>query len=172
MKNLVIVDNSLYCYGYQIENGIPVIPFYEDQNDCELLELQEFLMRVSKVQDVRPFITNYFKYNLFELFHDNQTELIKKLLEAYSVKQHRNRLSNTSLKLASPPELAGTIAGFRKSEGAHQDSEAGNLVRLRRDDSVVRVSCLASQNDEVDDGATIGGKSQGDSSSEIDAEEY
>ena len=61
-----------------------MIPFYNDKDDTELIELQKFLMKISRIGDVRPFISNYFKYNLFELFHDNQTELIKRLLEAYS----------------------------------------------------------------------------------------
>jgi CTD small phosphatase-like protein 2 len=30
------VDNAVYSFGYQLDNGIPIIPFYEDKRDEEL----------------------------------------------------------------------------------------------------------------------------------------
>jgi CTD small phosphatase-like protein 2 len=34
---MVIVDNAAYSFGYQIANGIPIIPYYQDKNDTELV---------------------------------------------------------------------------------------------------------------------------------------
>lgn len=33
LKNLILVDNAPYSYIYQLENGIPILPYYsgEDQ---------------------------------------------------------------------------------------------------------------------------------------------
>lgn len=39
MEDLIIVDNAVYSFGYQLENGIPIIPFYDDKEDEELLHL-------------------------------------------------------------------------------------------------------------------------------------
>jgi len=33
LKDLVIVDNAAYSFGYQIDNGVPIIPFYDNKND-------------------------------------------------------------------------------------------------------------------------------------------
>ena len=33
LKDMVIVDNSVYSFAFQIDNGIPIIPFYKDPND-------------------------------------------------------------------------------------------------------------------------------------------
>lgn len=33
LKNIVLVDNAAYSFGFQINNGIPIIPFYDDPND-------------------------------------------------------------------------------------------------------------------------------------------
>ncbi len=39
LSDLVLVDNAVYSFGYQLENGIPIIPFYDDKEDEELLHL-------------------------------------------------------------------------------------------------------------------------------------
>ena len=39
LEDLVIVDNSVYSFSFQINNGIPIIPFYEDKEDEEMLHL-------------------------------------------------------------------------------------------------------------------------------------
>ena len=39
MDDIVIVDNAVYSFGFQLENGIPIIPFYDDKEDEELLHL-------------------------------------------------------------------------------------------------------------------------------------
>lgn len=43
LDDIVIVDNAVYSFGYQLENGIPIIPFYEDKEDEELLHLTQYL---------------------------------------------------------------------------------------------------------------------------------
>ena len=53
MKDIVIVDNSVYSFSFQIENGIPIIPFYEDKEDEELLHLIYYLNCLHQVDDVR-----------------------------------------------------------------------------------------------------------------------
>ena len=66
LKNLVIVDNATYSFGFQLHNGIPIIPFYENKNDMELLYLMEFLREMDKAPDVRIFNNEWFKYYLIE----------------------------------------------------------------------------------------------------------
>jgi TFIIF-interacting CTD phosphatase-like protein len=46
MEDLIIVDNSLYCFGFQMNRGIPIYPFYQDQYDTELCDLEQFLMEI------------------------------------------------------------------------------------------------------------------------------
>ena len=33
LANLLLVDNAAYSYFYQLENGVPIIPFYDDRQD-------------------------------------------------------------------------------------------------------------------------------------------
>ena len=55
------MDNSPHAYGYQIDNGIPIISWYDDEKDTELLKLIGFLKKISDVEDVRPIVHEHFK---------------------------------------------------------------------------------------------------------------
>lgn len=53
MKDMVLVDNASYSYGLQVENGIPILPFYEDKQDEEFRHLLPYLIRLQHYPDVR-----------------------------------------------------------------------------------------------------------------------
>lgn len=36
LNNVLIVDNLAHSFGFQIENGIPILEWYDDANDKEL----------------------------------------------------------------------------------------------------------------------------------------
>jgi CTD small phosphatase-like protein 2 len=36
MSEMVLVDNASYSFGFQIDSGIPIIPFYDSKEDSEL----------------------------------------------------------------------------------------------------------------------------------------
>ena len=50
---MVLVDNSPHAYGFQIENGVPIESWFDDDNDTELLKLVGFLRRAFAAEDVR-----------------------------------------------------------------------------------------------------------------------
>lgn len=43
LTNIILVDNAGYSFGYQIDNGIPIIPFYKNKEDVELKNLIPYL---------------------------------------------------------------------------------------------------------------------------------
>ncbi len=57
----MLVDNSPHAYGYQVDNGIPIESWYDDDSDTELLKLIGFLRRLNHVEDVRPVVREHFK---------------------------------------------------------------------------------------------------------------
>jgi len=36
LKDMAIVDNTVYSFGYQLENGSSIMPFYYNKSDTEL----------------------------------------------------------------------------------------------------------------------------------------
>lgn len=43
LKDILIVDNAVYSFGEQIDNGIPITPYKEDPGDTEFLNLIKYL---------------------------------------------------------------------------------------------------------------------------------
>lgn len=39
MSEMVLIDNAAYSYVYQLDNGVPIIPYYKGKHDFELKAL-------------------------------------------------------------------------------------------------------------------------------------
>ena len=59
LKDVIIVDNSPLSYSFNKENGIPILTWFIDQNDKELLNLIPILEFLSGVNDVREYIKDF-----------------------------------------------------------------------------------------------------------------
>lgn len=79
MSDLILVDNAAYSFGLQIENGIPIIPFYDNKNDQELRHLIPFLKFLSSVKDIREVIRQTFKLHAY-CNHDSPEAVLEKVV--------------------------------------------------------------------------------------------
>lgn len=61
LTSVVLVDNSPYAYGYQVDNGIPITSWFDCPDDTELLELAAFLRRLTDARDVRTVVRHAFR---------------------------------------------------------------------------------------------------------------
>jgi CTD small phosphatase-like protein 2 len=54
LKDMVIIDNSALSFGMNVNNGIPILPFYDNVDDEELRHLTFYLncLMESKVDDI------------------------------------------------------------------------------------------------------------------------
>lgn len=63
--SMVLVDNSTCCFGYQLSNGVPIVPFTGDKSDVELLMLTEYLEWLMEKPDVRKPNRDHFKFHMY-----------------------------------------------------------------------------------------------------------
>jgi len=53
MEDMIIIDNSVLSFAFQLENGIPILPFYDNKEDIELKFLANYLGNIYNVKDLR-----------------------------------------------------------------------------------------------------------------------
>ena len=82
MSDMIIVDNAAYSFAFQVDNGLPIIPYYENKTDEELLILSQYLKAIYQVKDVREINRKVFKLNRFLDFQD-PIELIQEVFPEY-----------------------------------------------------------------------------------------
>lgn len=65
LKDIIIIDNSVLSFAYQLENGVPIIPFFDNKKDEELHILTNYLDFIHNCEDFR--IINRKRFKLKEL---------------------------------------------------------------------------------------------------------
>lgn len=60
LSSVVIVDNSPQAFAFQLNNGIPILSWFESEHDRELYKLIPLLDTIATCADVRPILCNKF----------------------------------------------------------------------------------------------------------------
>ena len=80
LKDIVIVDNAAYSFGYQVDNGVPIISWHDDPYDRELFNLIDYLKALSKAEDIRE--VNRVTFHLASFYED--------YIEEFMTKEHKS----------------------------------------------------------------------------------
>jgi CTD small phosphatase-like protein 2 len=72
LSELVIVDNAAYSFGYQIDNGIPIISWHDDPFDKELYNLIDYMKGLVVAHDVRDVNRQTFRLRTFYTDYINE----------------------------------------------------------------------------------------------------
>jgi CTD small phosphatase-like protein 2 len=76
LNNVILVDNAAYSFGFQIENGIPILPFYDNYNDKELKILTEYLKSLADSKNIREHNAKTFKLRSLQEYDTPEDGLV------------------------------------------------------------------------------------------------
>ena len=66
LKNIILVDNSIYSFSNQLNNGILINSFYYDKNDVDLFNVMNYLKYyIYNANDVREVNKQFFNFEQF-----------------------------------------------------------------------------------------------------------
>jgi TFIIF-interacting CTD phosphatase-like protein len=65
IEDLIMIDNLIYSYALNLENGVLIKPYFDGQDDRELQYIADVLDKLQNYEDVRTFIQNNFRLNSF-----------------------------------------------------------------------------------------------------------
>lgn len=60
LSKTIFIDNSPQAFAYQVENSIPIVSWYSDEDDNELDKLIRILEEIRNYSDVREYVTEAF----------------------------------------------------------------------------------------------------------------
>lgn len=99
LENMIIIDNSILSFSFNLDNGIPILPFYSGNEDNELIFLKNYLNKIYDSQDFR--MTNRQTIKLFYFYNSMKDSLKNKnkilTLESDSSRLGPNKESNNNL---------------------------------------------------------------------------
>ena len=65
LKDIIIIDNSVLSFIYHLENGIPIVPYYNEDKDGSLYVVGLYLVHIYKENDLREANKKYINLNSF-----------------------------------------------------------------------------------------------------------
>lgn len=81
-EDLVIIDNSVLSFAFQLECGIPILPYYNNPEDIEFTFLRDYLVSCRQCKDLREQNTKIFKLlNLLDAAKDDDKNSISEAEE-------------------------------------------------------------------------------------------
>jgi hypothetical protein len=84
LKDIVMVDCSVIGFGFFLENGIPIIPYYDSKEDVELMLVSYYLLSIASNNDLRIALKrdielNYYFQKAREKNNDKDINIINDL---------------------------------------------------------------------------------------------
>jgi len=80
----VFVDNCIYSYALQLENGIPIIPFDGNPNDKELEYLLDYLIDLQNYSNMAERNDEIFKQSQFINYFNKEKDIKSTIKSLYA----------------------------------------------------------------------------------------
>ena len=116
LKDIIIIDNSALSFIYHLENGIPIVPYYNEDKDGSLYVVGLYLIHIFKEDDLREANKKYINLESF-LNEAKQREAPESIIKDESVNNIKETNNNSDTKMNNINK-----GSFNKEEKSIKDS--------------------------------------------------
>ena len=119
LKDIILIDNSVLSFAYHLDNGIPIVPYYDADEDGELEILGYYLLSIYEYDDLRKANQKHIRieYYLEQARKEREEEDIKE--EELTEEEETNDTNNINSKDSSnlsPKKNNGVNAQKKNSD--------------------------------------------------------
>lgn len=88
LATTLILDNSPQAFAFQLDNGIPILSWFENKSDRELFKVIPLLDALNEMEDVRPAL-----HERFQLYHKVEIKRDQLFAEIFDMESFEHRLA-------------------------------------------------------------------------------
>ena len=130
LKDIIMIDNSILSFAYHLDNGIPVVPFYDSTEDSELPLLSFYLLSISSYKDLRQ--ANREHINIQYFFSNNKNDKYiqdENLNEMSEIEYKKDCNSQNSVIIKSNKEVNNiSIGEIEKNDGVNKRRRSNSVA--------------------------------------------
>ena len=113
LSQTVIIDNATYSFAFQLDNGIPIIPFYSDTHDRALAKILSYIHTLHTAEDQDYPKHNRNQFQLYKLIDSNVANFIN-----YYLDDEEDEDSVEDMGEGSPDGLSDLFAPIRSTKSS------------------------------------------------------
>ena len=141
LKDIVIIDNSVLSFIYHLENGIPIVPYYNEDKDGSLYVVGLYLRHIYKENDLREANKKYINLDSF-LKEARERKDLNSTINEESISIENNTNINNTEKCNNPRNSSSIKLELNKVNLTSNDKDNKTISSKR-----TSYQCLSLQND-------------------------
>ena len=123
IKDILIVDNSVMAFAYDLDNGIPILPYYNAEKDFELLFVAYYFESLYNCDDLRVINKQYMKLDYF----------LKQAIEEIKKENEEDEYNNNIENDVKKKEIINNLnVGKNQEKDKDKVISAQNLIMVKK----------------------------------------
>ena len=134
LKDILIVDNSVMAFAYHLDNGIPILPYYDAEKDFELLFVAYYFECLYPCDDLTLINKQYMKLDYYlkeaieEIKRENEEEEEDEddIIDNVKKKENNNSNNNTNNNIKDNNNIS------RRNKAKEKGISSQNIFYLKK----------------------------------------